>query len=64
MIESYGYGHSNRKAFDIADPAQVAALGITDPVKHLDNGILFQPVEAARNAKYIKLWEEVKALKQ
>ena len=64
MIEAYGYGHSNRKSFEIADPAQVAALGISDPVKHLDNGILFQPVESARNAKYIKLWEEVKALKQ
>jgi spermidine/putrescine-binding protein len=64
MIESYGYGHSNRKAFEIADPAQIAALGITDPVQHLNNGILFEPVETARNQKYIKLWEEVKALKQ
>ncbi len=62
MIEVYGYGHSNRKAFEMADPAQVAALGITDPVKHLESGILFQPIESERNAKYIKFWEEAKAL--
>jgi len=62
LIETTGYGHSNRKAFEIADPAQVKALGITDPVKHLANGIFFQPVEAAREAKYVKLWEECKAL--
>jgi spermidine/putrescine-binding protein len=62
MIENYGYGHSNRKAFELADPAQVAALGITDPVKHLASGILFQPVESERQAKYIKFWEEAKAL--
>jgi len=62
LIENDGYGHSNRKAFEIADPEQVAALGVTDPVKHLENGIFFEPVEAEREAKYIKLWEEVKAL--
>jgi hypothetical protein len=35
---------------------------VTDPVKHIANGIFFQPVEAEREAKYIKLWEECKAL--
>lgn len=64
MIEEYGYGHSNLKAFEMADPAKVAALGITDPIQHLKNGILFEPVETTLNTKYIKLWEEVKALKQ
>jgi spermidine/putrescine transport system substrate-binding protein len=62
LIENAGYGHSNRKAFEIANPEEVAALGITDPVKALANGIFFQPVEAEREAKYIKLWEESKAL--
>ena len=62
LIESTGYGHSNRKAFDLAAPEHVAALGVTDPVKHLANGIFFQPVEAERECKYVKLWEECKAL--
>jgi len=63
LIEQDGYGHSNMKAFQIADPKQVAALGITDPVKHLQEGIFLAAVESKRQAKYIKLWEEVKALK-
>jgi spermidine/putrescine transport system substrate-binding protein len=58
-----GYGHSNMKAFQIADPKQVAELGISDPVKHLADGIFLEAVESKRQAKYIKLWEEVKALK-
>ena len=62
LIENTGYGHSNRKAFEIAAPEQVAALGVTDPVKHLANGVFFQPVEAEREGKYVKLWEECKAL--
>ena len=63
LIEMDGYGHSNMKAFQIADPKQVAELGITDPVKHLADGIFLEAVESKRQAKYIKLWEEVKALK-
>ena len=62
LIENDGYGHSNRKAFEIANQEDVAALGITDPVKALANGIFFQPVDAEQEAKIIKLWEEVKAL--
>lgn len=64
LIEMDGYGHSNMKAFKIADPKAVAELGITDPVGHLDEGIFLEQVESKREAKYIKLWEEVKALKQ
>lgn len=64
MIEQVGYGHSNRKAFEQADPAAVAALGITDPVAYLQDGILFQPIESVRQQKMIKMWEELKALKQ
>jgi spermidine/putrescine transport system substrate-binding protein len=63
LIEVDGYGHSNMKAFQIADPKQVAALGITDPVKHLQEGIFLAAVESKRQQKYIKMWETVKALK-
>lgn len=63
LIEVNGYGHSNRKAFEQADPQQVAALGFAEPEKHLASGIFLTAVESSRNAKYIKLWEEVKGLK-
>jgi len=51
------------KAFQIADPKAIADLGIADPVKHLQEGIFLAAVESKRQAKYVKLWEEVKALK-
>jgi len=63
LIEEDGYGHSNMKAFQIADPKAIADLGIADPVKHLQEGIFLAAVESKRQAKYVKLWEEVKALK-
>ena len=63
LIEVDGYGHSNTKAFKIADPKAIEELGISDPVKHLADGIFLAVVESKRQAKYVKLWEEVKALK-
>ncbi len=62
MIEEVGYGHGNRKAFEIADPAALAALGFSaNPTQMLADGILFQPVPGEINAKYINLFNEVKA---
>jgi len=60
LIEQDGYGHSNKKAFEIADPKLVAALGITDPEKALDAGIMFQRYDSP---KYTKFWEDIKAAK-
>ncbi len=51
LIEVDGYGHSNMKAFQIADPKQVAELGIADPVKHLEEGIFLAAVDSKRGAE-------------
>jgi spermidine/putrescine-binding protein len=61
LIEERGYGHSNKKAFEIADPKQIEALGISHPEEHLKAGIFLESVETQRNQKYIALWEQVKA---
>lgn len=60
LIEGSGYGHSNMKAFEVADKAAVAAMGFTDPVEHMKSGILFETVDQS----YITAWEATKALKQ
>ena len=60
LIEQDGYGHSNKKAFQIADPKKVAALGITDPEAALNAGILLQKTDVP---KYTKFWEDIKAAK-
>lgn len=64
LIEGSGYGHANMRAFEIADPAVVVAMGIKDPAEHMKSAILFQTQKAEVLAAQIKLWEETKALKQ
>lgn len=63
LIDGSGYGHANQKSFAAADPASVAAMGITDPVEHMKQGILFlTPPDDIQNALN-KTWGDVKALK-
>jgi spermidine/putrescine transport system substrate-binding protein len=62
LIEGSGYGHSNVKSFALADPEAVKNMGIVDPIKHLDNGILFQPLSSETTTKYLKMLEDTKAL--
>lgn len=62
MIEEYGYGHGNAKAFAMAAPEAIADLGFsTDPSVMLNDGVLFQPVPGDIRAKYINLFEETRA---
>jgi spermidine/putrescine-binding protein len=61
LIESYGYGHANKKAFEIADPEMVASLGLTNPEELMGNSVFFGPLDPVVEDRYIKLWEEIKA---
>ncbi len=63
LIEGSGYGHANQKSFAAANPEDVAAMGITDPVEHMKNGILFiTPPDEVQN-EHNKTWGDIKALK-
>ncbi|HEY7763413.1 MAG TPA: extracellular solute-binding protein [Aestuariivirgaceae bacterium] len=64
LIEGSGYGHANQKSFEVADKAAVAAMGITDPVQHMQTAILFPPIPSSVLAEQIQLWDEMKALKK
>ena len=64
LIEGSGYGHANQKAFEIADKAAVAAMGITDPVEHMKSAILFLPIPGPILTQQVQLWDEMKALKK
>lgn len=64
LIEGSGYGHANAKSFAAADPAAVKAMGITDPMEHMASAILFPTIPSDILSAQIKLWEELKALKQ
>jgi spermidine/putrescine-binding protein len=61
LIEEYGYGHSNKKSFEIADPEKVAALGYADPEDLINNTIFFTSLTPEQDEKQLGLWEEILA---
>ena len=64
LIEGSGYGHANMKSFELADAAEVAAMGLTDPVAVMRDAILFRnPPDEVQN-ELNQVWTDTKALKQ
>jgi spermidine/putrescine-binding protein len=61
MIESVGYGHSNRKAFDLASAESKELLGLGTPEAMISSSIFLQEIEPERRQKYVKMYEDVKA---
>jgi spermidine/putrescine-binding protein len=60
-IANWGYGHANKKAFDLVSPEKLDELGLSTPESLLNGGIFFQALDSAIEEKYIRLFEEVKA---
>lgn len=60
-IEEFGYGHSNRKAFDVADVSVLEELGWTNPDVVIDAGVLLEPFEPDTQQKLNLMFDEVKA---
>ena len=61
LIENYYYGHSNEKAFELADPTLLSELGWSSPASLFDDGILFEPYDPHVEERYTALFEEIKA---
>ena len=60
-IEEFGYGHSNQKAFDVADVSVLEELGWTNPDVVIDAGILLEPFEPDTQQKLNLMFDQVKA---
>lgn len=61
LYEEYGYGHANRKTFDLIDPEELKAAGLDDPVGMLSTGLFFDPIPPEKKVRLIAIWEEVQA---
>jgi len=61
LITEYGYGHANRKSFDLVPADRLADLGITDPDTHMAGGVFFEEIAPDVREKWINIFEEVKA---
>jgi len=61
MMENYGYGHSNIIAFEIADQAMLAELGLDTPEQTLASSNFLVEIDPDVRERYVRMFEEVKA---
>ena len=61
LIELYGYGHSNAKAFELVAPERLAELGISDPVAMMANARISLPMPPEFRERVIEAFDEIKA---
>lgn len=60
LITQYGYGHSNRKSFELVDRARLEELGIADPEEMLKNSLTYRPTPPATKEELVKMYNQVK----
>ncbi len=61
VIDTWGFGHSNAKAFDLVSAERLAELGISSPTALFKQGVFFKDIPPEAREKYIAMFEEVKA---
>ena len=61
LIDEHGYGHSNRKSFELVSKTRLDELGISSPDALFAQGVFLQPIEPVLREKYVAMFERVKA---
>ncbi len=61
LIENYGYGHSNRKSFDLVSAEVLDEKGLADPAGMIAGAKVSAEFDPALNDRLIAMYEEVKA---
>lgn len=61
LIETYGYGHSNRRSYQMADPAVLELFGYSNAEKLISETTFPTTTDPAIDQKIYTLWEEVYA---
>lgn len=61
LIDEYGFGHSNAKSFEIADPEAVRAFGVSGDVGGAMQGARLESLSPSMLARYTTAFEEIKA---
>jgi len=60
-LVDWGYGHSNRKTFEIVPKEQLVAMGIPDPIELMKTSYVYEPIPPATKEKLIKIFDTIKA---
>ena len=61
LIEDYGWGSANKKAYELADLTGVASLGMDDPEKIIESATVLSPMPPETTTKIATMFEEMKA---
>jgi spermidine/putrescine-binding protein len=61
LIEELGYGAANKKSFDVADPEQIANIGIGDVDYAVEKGLWTRAVPTKTKDKMVDLYNRVKS---
>lgn len=61
LIDNYGYGSTNAKAYEIVPAERLAELGLSDPAKVLDGSLFFEALPPDVSERYENLANEVQA---
>lgn len=62
LVEQYGYGHSNRRTYELIDDAVLAAQGLTrDVSSYLASSSFFQSWSPAMRERYVRMYEEIRS---
>ncbi|MEH6475717.1 MAG: extracellular solute-binding protein [Sneathiella sp.] len=61
LMENYGYGSTNEKAYEVADATVIENLGISDPKAVLDGSLFFKSLEPEVEKRYQNLFTDVQA---
>lgn len=60
LIDNYGYGSANGKAYDLVAPERLDELGFSKPEDMLGGSIFFVGLDPEVDAKYQKLYDEIR----
>jgi len=61
LIENYGFGAPNAKAYDLIDAELLAEFGIEDPLRLLSLGKFYEEFDPTVREKAVTMFDEVKA---
>ncbi len=61
LIEEYGYGHSNTRAFELVSAEALQERGLSDPETMMASSRFFGEIAPDVREKYVALFEEIKA---
>jgi spermidine/putrescine transport system substrate-binding protein len=61
LIETYGYGHSNAKTYELVDPAVLELFGYGDAAGLIEDTTFPVNTDPDMDQKILNLWEEIQA---